>query len=79
MLEEAGFELSVPRQIANGFEDLSEIAPSAHRGLGIDHGEVDKDCGEPLEAERRQIVQSDRVLRRDAPNRRGLSRLCLLS
>jgi len=51
---------------------LSETTSSARCGLGIDLGEDDKDCGERLEAERRQIVQSDRVLRRDAPNRRGL-------
>ena len=46
---------------------MSETTSSARWGLGIDLGEVDKDCGEPLEAERRQIVKSDRVLRRDAP------------
>jgi hypothetical protein len=38
---------------------LSETTSSARWGLGIDLGEVAKDCGEPLEAERRQIVQSD--------------------
>jgi hypothetical protein len=31
--------------------------------------EVDKDCGEPLEAERRQIVKSDRALRRGVRGR----------
>ena len=56
-LEGAGFELSVPRQIAKVFRGLSETTSSARWGLGIDLGEVDKDCGEPLEAERRQIVK----------------------
>jgi hypothetical protein len=34
-LEGSGFELSVPRQIGNGFEALSETGPSGYRRRGL--------------------------------------------
>jgi hypothetical protein len=34
-LEGSGFELSVPRQIANGFEALSETGPIGYRRRGL--------------------------------------------
>ncbi len=35
LLEGSGFELSVPRQIDNGFEALSETGPSGYRRRGL--------------------------------------------
>src|SRR5215467_4160862 len=72
LLEGAGFELSVPRQIAKVFrgfvrDDVECPLGSRHRPRRGRQG-----LRRPLEAERRQIVKSDRVLRRDAPNRRRL-------
>jgi hypothetical protein len=34
-LEGSGFELSVPRQIGNGFEALSETGPIGYRRRGL--------------------------------------------
>jgi len=35
LLEGSGFELSVPRQIGNGFEALSETGPIGYRRSGL--------------------------------------------
>src|SRR6202040_382219 len=35
MLEGSGFELSVPRQMGNGFEALSETGPIGYRRRGL--------------------------------------------